>query len=158
MTRKVYKSAMGKAVDLGALLLQNEQVRAVGNMGVNAVGDIIDSSNRVIDQRNRQVQRQYRRQTNVDSSASVANSNLAARQKQKQEPKESTTPIDQVEEIDLDNKNFTSSIVDNPNPVDENTMIGSGGLAAAIARSREVKQELEKTRRQQLQEQGLKKI
>jgi hypothetical protein len=62
MTRKVYKSAMGKTVDLGSLILQNEQVRAVGNMGVNAVGDVVDSSNQVIDQRNRQVQRQYHRQ------------------------------------------------------------------------------------------------
>jgi hypothetical protein len=63
MTRKVYKSAMGKTVDLGSLILQNEQVRAVGNMGVNAAGDVVDSGNQVIDQRNRQVQRQYHRQT-----------------------------------------------------------------------------------------------
>jgi hypothetical protein len=62
MTRKVYKSAMGKTVDMGALILQNEQVRAVGNMGVNAAGDLVDSTNRVIDTRNRQVQRQYKKQ------------------------------------------------------------------------------------------------
>jgi hypothetical protein len=78
MTRKTYKSAMGKTVDLGALLLQNEQVRAVGNMGVNAAGDMIDSTNRVIDQRNRQVQRQYKKQTNVGNSP-VSTSNLSAR-------------------------------------------------------------------------------
>jgi hypothetical protein len=36
--------------------------------------------------------------------------------------------------------------------------IPEGGLAAAIARQREVKQELEKTRRQQQQGQGLRKI
>jgi hypothetical protein len=70
MTRKVYKSAMGKAVDLGALILQNEQVRAVGNMGVNAAGDLIDSNNQIIDSRNRQVQRQYNKQTNADSKKS----------------------------------------------------------------------------------------
>ena len=62
MTRKVYKSAMGKTIDLGSLILQNEQVRAVGNMGVNAAGDVVDSTNQVIDQRNRQVQRQYHQQ------------------------------------------------------------------------------------------------
>ena len=45
MTRKVYRTANGKMVDLGALQLQNENVRAVGNMGVNARGDIIDSGN-----------------------------------------------------------------------------------------------------------------
>jgi hypothetical protein len=67
MTSKVYKSAMGKTVDMGALILQNEQVRAVGNMGVNAAGDLVDSNNQVIDSRNRQVQRQYNKQTNSDS-------------------------------------------------------------------------------------------
>lgn len=67
MTRKVYKSAMGKTVDLGALILQNEQVRAVGNMGVNAVGDLIDSNNKVIDTRSRQVQKQYNKQTSPES-------------------------------------------------------------------------------------------
>jgi hypothetical protein len=67
MTRKIYKSAMGKTVDLGALILQNEQVRAVGNMGVNAAGDVVDSTNQIIDQRNRQVQRQYKKQTNVSA-------------------------------------------------------------------------------------------
>jgi hypothetical protein len=67
MTGKIYKSAQGKTVDMGALILQNEQVRAVGNMGVNAAGDLMDSNNQIIDQRNRQVQRQYNKQTNSTS-------------------------------------------------------------------------------------------
>jgi hypothetical protein len=63
MTNKVYRTAMGKAVDIGALLLQNENVRAVGNMGVNARGDVVDSHNRVIDSKNRQIKRQNQRQS-----------------------------------------------------------------------------------------------
>ena len=63
MTGKVYRSAQGKIVDLGALQLRNENVRAVGNMGVNARGDIVDSNNRAIDSKNNQVSRQYQRQT-----------------------------------------------------------------------------------------------
>jgi hypothetical protein len=70
MTRKVYKTAMGKTVDMGALILQNEQVRAVGNMGVNAAGDLVDSNNHVINQRNQQVQRQYNKQTNSTNNSS----------------------------------------------------------------------------------------
>ena len=58
MTNKIYKTAQGQTVDLGAILLKNEHVRAVGNMNVNARGDLLDSSNRVIDQRNQQVARQ----------------------------------------------------------------------------------------------------
>lgn len=64
MTRKVYRTAQGKLVDLGALLLQNENTRAVGNMSVNARGDIVDSQNKPIDTKARQVSRQYNKQTN----------------------------------------------------------------------------------------------
>lgn len=59
MTRQVYKTAQGKTVDMGALRLQNENVRAVGNMKTNARGDIIDDQNRVIASKNQQVARQY---------------------------------------------------------------------------------------------------
>jgi hypothetical protein len=151
MTRKIYKSAMGKAVDLGALLLQNEQVRAVGNMGVNAAGDVVDSTNRVIDQRNRQVQRQYKRQTNV-SSTPIATSNLSARKMQADlaQGQESTEP-----EIDLLDPAPVAPVRE---PVPVTNLPGSGGLAAAIARSREVKQELEKTMRDRAQEPGVRKI
>ena len=45
---KSYRSAMGKNVDMGALLAKNENTRAVGNMKVNARGDTIDSQGRVI--------------------------------------------------------------------------------------------------------------
>lgn len=157
MTRKIYKSAMGKTVDLGALLLQNEQVRAVGNMGVNAAGDLIDSANRVIDQRNRQVQRQYKRQTNV-SDVPVATSNLSARKNHAESKKKKQQ--EQVQ-IDLDSPVDTDAEQNSTTPAKAVELIrsgASGGLAAAMARSREVKQELEKTARQRAQEQGLKKI
>jgi hypothetical protein len=155
MTRKIYKSAMGKPVDLGALLLQNEQVRAVGNMGVNAAGDLVDSTDRVIDQRNRQVQRQYRRQTNV-SNTPVATSNRAAKKIQTESSAtQKLEEFDNTAELSVDQSTPTTVAID---PVTDPTIPSSGGLAAAMARSREVKQELEKTRRQQMQEQGIKKI
>jgi hypothetical protein len=58
MTSKVYRSAQGKNVDLGTIMLQNEHVRAVGNMNVNARGDKLDSNNKVIETKPRQIQRQ----------------------------------------------------------------------------------------------------
>lgn len=63
MTKQIYKTAQGKAIDMGKLMLQNENVRAVGNMGVNARGDLLDSHNRVISRKNRQVNKQYNKQT-----------------------------------------------------------------------------------------------
>lgn len=63
MSKDVYKTSQGKSVDMGALRLKNEHVRAVGNMKVNARGDQIDDNNRVISTKPEQVQRQYQRQT-----------------------------------------------------------------------------------------------
>lgn len=45
---KVYRTALGKTIDMSALASKNERVRAVGNMNVNARGDTIDSHGRVI--------------------------------------------------------------------------------------------------------------
>ena len=59
MTQKVYKTAQGKTIDMGSLALQNENVRAVGNMNVNARGDLIDHQNRVITTKPAMVQQQY---------------------------------------------------------------------------------------------------
>jgi catabolite regulation protein CreA len=62
MTNKTYKSAMGKTVDLGALQITHENVKAVGNMNVNARGDLVNEKNKSIASKNQQVNRQYNRQ------------------------------------------------------------------------------------------------
>ena len=63
MTKDVYKSANGKPVDMGALRLQNEKTRAVGNMKVNARGDEINDRNQIIRKKPEQVNTQYGNQT-----------------------------------------------------------------------------------------------
>lgn len=81
MTQKIYRSSRGKTVDMGALMLQNEQVRAVGNMDVNARGDRIDANGKVIDAKNRQIQRQVQRQTSAAPTENFS-STQAVRQAQ----------------------------------------------------------------------------
>jgi hypothetical protein len=63
MTQKTYRTAQGKTVDMGRLVLQNEQTRAVGNMKVNARGDAVDDMNRPVSSKTQQVNRQYNNQT-----------------------------------------------------------------------------------------------
>jgi hypothetical protein len=161
MTRKVYKTARGREVDLGALLLQNENVRAVGNMNVNARGDVLDSTNKVIDQKNRQVQRQYQRQSVTPPSPRVVASSTRAAKQMKQEPSAPVQLPDPVlPEEDLDNyddlpKDNNEVAIDVPPPRLE---IPEGGLAAAIARAKIVEQTLDKTPRQLTQEARLKKL
>lgn len=64
MSKDIYKSSQGKNVDMGALRLKNEQVRAVGNMKVNARGDQVNDVNSVISKKTEQVTKHYQRQTN----------------------------------------------------------------------------------------------
>jgi hypothetical protein len=149
MTRKTYKSAMGKIVDLGALMLENENVRAVGNMNVNARGDMLDSTNKVIDSKNKQVQRQYRRQTTVAAIPPTGSTRLA-----KEAQLKANNPVEKIIEDVL--------LEDATEPTDSaelTTTTPRGGLAAAIAKSQAVKQELLKTPRQLAREQaGVKKL
>jgi hypothetical protein len=157
MTRKIYKSAMGKPVDMGALLLQNEQIRSVGNMNVNARGDLLDSQNRVIEPRNKTSQRQYRRQSS--NTAPIPTTQNSVEAKNNQAIRETSDTFDDLptDEIDLDPIMETNTQSVTPTD-DQPSGAPRGGLAAAIARTREVKQELEKTRRQQQQSQGVRKI
>jgi hypothetical protein len=139
MTRKVYRTAQGKMVDLGALQLRNETVRSVGNMKVNARGDLIDSNNRAINSRNQQVDRQYRRQTSNVSNTPVQHARTAAA----------------AADIPTPPEDFQDDFV---KPTDT-APTASGGLAAAIARARQVRQEPLKTPREIAQHQeGVKKL
>ena len=62
MAGNIYRTANGKQLDMRALALKNEQTRAVGNMKVNARGDMLDDANRVIRSKPAQVQKQYNQQ------------------------------------------------------------------------------------------------
>jgi hypothetical protein len=63
MAGKKHKTANGKEIDFQKLMLKNETVRAVGNMSVNARGDVVDSTNKKVATRSEQVNKQYRKQT-----------------------------------------------------------------------------------------------
>jgi hypothetical protein len=151
---------------MGALRLRNEQVRAVGNMGVNARGDRIDSKGNVIDPKNHQLERRIQRQTNVQElpvpQKTVAPKepaidlagfpDLPDEDEQFFEPPAPVAPVVEPDPIPVAApapvEVQPKEVIDDPN----------GGLAAAIARAKTVKQELEKTARQQQQSKPLRKI
>jgi hypothetical protein len=134
-------------VDLGSLQLRNETVRAVGNMKVNARGDLIDSNNRAINSRNQQVDRQYRRQTtNNNTNRPIKNPEIIRQPKSPQIPSNIPEPPEDFQD-------------DFVKPADDAAPAASGGLAAAIARARQVRQEPLKTPREIAQHQeGVKKL
>ncbi len=55
---KIVKSAQGKSVDIDSLRLQNETAIAVGNMNVNARGDVLGRGGKVVKTRE-QVMKDY---------------------------------------------------------------------------------------------------
>ncbi len=184
MATKVYKSAMGRVVDMGTLMLENEHTRAVGNMNVNARGDILDSSNRVVETKNRQVAKHYQRQVAAPANHLPTTSTQAAKKQQSQRKAAKDTPakpraVKVVNESVLDAYNderlvsnydkmqaaedvpdiesmdelteleaIIPELTQDPVALPEKVAVPRGGLAAAIARTQSVKQELLKTPRQ----------
>lgn len=78
MTDKIYKSAKGKTVDLGAIILKNESVLAVGNMGVNARGDRVDADGKVTEARSKTVSKDLTNQSIQRKSTDVPSSKRRA--------------------------------------------------------------------------------
>jgi hypothetical protein len=91
MMSKTYKTAQGKLIDMQALRLQNEQVRAVGNMGVNARGDRLDSQNRVIERKVDKSGKRYESQIGNVTDEPVAESS----KKSTKEPLTAPEPVTQ---------------------------------------------------------------
>lgn len=60
---KNYTTAQGRKLDMSALRLKNETVKAVGNMNVNARGDIVDGQNNIIQSRSVKMANRYNKET-----------------------------------------------------------------------------------------------
>ena len=165
---KMYRSSQGKGIDLGALLLQNENVRAVGNMGVNARGDRIDNKGKSIDSRVQQKKRQYNKQIGPQDVAPAENSTSDTSNSQcvlpevvepKAVPKTDTakkTPA-RKKTVKKSTPVIDESIIDVEPKAEAKPK--ASGLADAIARAKKIKQEAIVPPRQAAQnQQGVKKI
>jgi|SRR5210317_1265305 len=182
MAGKMYRSSQGKSIDLGSLLLQNENVRAVGNMGVNARGDVINNKNKSIDSRVNQKKRQYNKQIGPqDVVPSESKTKLAAavadevvvdpvvaepKKTVTKKPKTSKTKVtkpkvaipEKVKSADID-INDLDNIESNLEKAEETKSTPVGGLAEAIARAKRIKQEAIVTPKERAkQAEGVKKI
>lgn len=94
MTQKVYKTANGKVVDLGAIILQNESTLAVGNMGVNARGDKVAPTGKITERAkvvSAAIEDQVKKpkHSNVAASRKTAQQDLATQLARDPAPKDS---------------------------------------------------------------------
>jgi len=76
MVKKIHKTAMGSTIDMELVRLSNETVRAVGNMPVNARGDLIDSKGAIVKSREQIVNEYYQLHSNVPSSKKVSRNTI----------------------------------------------------------------------------------
>ena len=67
----IQRTAMGRSVDMAALVTQNEKTRAVGNMGVNARGDVLDANNQVVRDNTARVKAHYDNTVTTTSKPAV---------------------------------------------------------------------------------------
>ena len=133
MKQKTYRTAQGRVVDLGAVIAQNETVRAVGNMNVNARGDVIDNQGRVLSTRGEQVNRNLNRQTNANSGP-VPSSNRAPQQS----PPARLSEVAQLE-LDRTQREAKREAVARGEAVELKGDTPTQGLAAAMARAEKLK-------------------
>jgi len=127
---KIYKTARGKSVDFDKIKLSNETAIAVGNMKVNARGDLLGAGGQVAKGRNQIMDELY----------SVEPGEIA-------ESRETMQPSTPQKLIDLTN-NLTVSTTDTPPADDQTTDDDSatanpttrGSLASSIAKTATVEQ------------------
>ena len=60
---KIYKTASGRSLDMDKFRLQNEKEQAIGNMKVNARGDEVNNSNKIVRNRNEVMREHYKNKT-----------------------------------------------------------------------------------------------
>lgn len=89
-----YRTALGKVVDMTSLAAKNEKIRAVGNMSVNARGDTIDATGRIVKPVTTKVNEGYAK-TVGNRSAHVQNqqpTQARTQQRQSGAPRTSSVP------------------------------------------------------------------
>jgi len=86
--KRVYRTALGRSVDMDTIRLANEEILAVGNMSVNARGDEIGPGGEIVRSRNQVMAEYY--QTDPDGPAKV-DEQAVYQQIQKEEQRRQTT-------------------------------------------------------------------
>ena len=74
-----YRSAQGRVIDMTSMAIKNETVRAVGNMKVNARGDVLDQNNNVIQPATIRVAENYSQTVVSDAPRSAIQTNAVVR-------------------------------------------------------------------------------
>ena len=121
---KTYRTANGKNIDFGAMILANETAPALGNMNVNARGDQIDAAGNITKSREDIMREYHKLNTMIPQDGTIRESSAVEADdddwKDWEAPKQAVDGHSDVQE---------------PNEVE--VASATGGLAAAIAATKE---------------------
>lgn len=130
MSKNVYRTAQGKAINMDALRVQNEKEIAIGNMKINAGGDEIGPGGVVVRTRD-QVMKEY-----YDSNAVYTKEKVEQRRDEPQSRGQKAEA--QEEHVD-----FPADIAEQDAAMDELEVPKlRGNLADAVAKTAKVEQKL----------------
>jgi len=183
--KKTIRTLQGKHIDFEKLTLQNEKVRAVGNMNVNAVGEEFEKVD-VEEKKKRRNKKTFRRQIyNKVFDTPVSNSKKDAEEYAKKMAEEYAKKIEEIVEPTADTSEFFDEAdavmgkaviqkgpdIDKAVPKEKAGEVSDellqavinrktgGGLASAIAKAQHIEHKPIKSPREQLRaSDGVKKI
>jgi len=87
--KKMYRSMQGRMIDIEKLRAANESTQAVGNMNVNARGDVIGASGKIVTPKETVIKKYYEQPKGMASDAVVSKRMPAPR---KEPPKQVAKP------------------------------------------------------------------
>ena len=94
--KKMYRTMQGRMVDIDQLRAANESVQAVGNMNVNARGDVLGANGQVVTPK-AQVIKKYYEQPKGKASEGQSSTKQTPAPQPKAQPTKTATPMAKVE-------------------------------------------------------------
>lgn len=124
---KVYKTARGRNVDMDKIKLANESIVAVGNMRVNARGDLLGPGNQVASTRNQVMDQVYA----VEEAPYSPNDPKTFQKQRAQIQAQATKELEKI----IDNKIEPTVETTTKTEVNATTSAPRGSLASSIKKS-----------------------
>jgi|TARA_B110000503_G_scaffold61294_1_gene97278 hypothetical protein len=117
--KRMYRTMQGRMVDIEKLRSANESVQAVGNMNVNARGDVLGSSGQVVTPKAEVIKKYYEQ-----PKGKVSEGPASTKQKPAQQP--------QVEAKAVEPKKVATPKVATPKVAPKRTVAPKKGIDAAL--------------------------
>ena len=96
--KRMYRTMQGRMVDIEKLRAANEGVQAVGNMNVNARGDVLGPSGQIITKKEKVIQKYYEHpKGKVDDTPISTKATPVSTQTQKKPTVQTMTPVTKTE-------------------------------------------------------------